>query len=494
MTAITPGGARTAPTDIALRFAALQQKYPIVLQLLVLYVFFLPLQSVQISGVVAGISINPARFLITGAIGLVVALACLEAGRTTRDELAAPNVALRVWVTYLLLSGVYYYVALGFDVGVRFGDTGSFFRSWRGRPLGQVISLLTYGLAPYLLIRQFATVSDYRRLLTGALAAAIVVLVWYGYAQQAAWHVGLPVTGRLLYEGSEGMRLPTEVIRGLHLLRFYSLGGEPRDYGTFGVGALFFFIYWRKTRGRGPGLTAWALAVSVLLTLSASTAVVLMLFAVLAFIDASVQGFIRTRTVGRVVALGVLVAVVVLFTNVEAILGERLVLYWRAIQTLGENVEEYAIVLGSQGPDLGVIFYVIDLPSQPLHHILFGHGFGNYSSGMGDILARYFNFDVQSALEESRSYAIKMLVETGIVGVAFMVALFVRTLRSSRYLIDAADSPEQRNAQVMLRYAYLGFVVAGMIQTSFYHFILMGLIEAQCAVLRVRRRPISSPA
>jgi hypothetical protein len=465
-----------------------------VLQLLLVFVFFLPLISVQIPSIIAGFSINPARLAITCCIGAAIAAKCLYPYGPSRESGAKPyNTALLLWVGFLVLSVLFYYILLPFGVGVRFGEMESFFRSWRGRPIAQLISLVTYGIAPYLLIRHYATEPRRRRAIEGALVAAILLLVAYGYFQQVSYHLGLPVTGRLLYEGAGvEQRLAAYSVGPIDMLRFYSLGGEPRDYGTFAIGAMLFYTAWGTGhRHRRTKLVVAALALSILLTLSTSAIIVLGLFAVVAVVDATRKGFVRVGTVARLTTALVVVAGLLVLTSAGSLLGARPLAYLEAVRTLGTHSRDYAFLLSAQSTDLGVAFYVLDLPDLPVPRFLFGFGFGNYGSGMSDILFRYFDIDVmrESTLEESRAFVIKMLVETGVVGVALLFGLFIRTLRSSDRLIAGAPDRPSRARQIALRYAYIAFFVAGMIQTSFYHFIVMGLIDAQR-----RRAPAPSPS
>jgi hypothetical protein len=482
--------ASTAPSTFTLRLAALQREYPLTFQLLALYVFFLPLLSVQIPSFVAGFSINPARLFITGAIATALATICVSGGGTSefgRERLT--NSVLRVWVTYLLLSVAYYYILLAFGSGLRFGALESFFRSWRGKPVGQLIAFLTYGIVPYLLVRRYATSANHRKIIVSALGAAILLLLWYGYMQQIAFRFGLPVTGRLLYEGAEGTRIAGYSVAGIHMLRFYSIGGEPRDYGAFAVGALLFYLAWRRTQHARPGrLVTLALGGSILLAMSTSALLVLAVFIVLAVIDAVRQRFVSIAAVARITGIVLLVSGVLIATNAERLFGERTRQYVTAAATLGTDNRDYVRLLQTQAPDLGGIFYVLELPERPIHRSLLGFGFGNYGSGMGDILLRYFDYDIlrEGSLEDSRSFLLKTLVETGIVGVILLGMVFARTLRNSARLIASSSDRNDHIRHVAMRYAYVAFFVAAMIQISFYHFIVMGLIDGEFGALRRR--------
>jgi hypothetical protein len=468
------------------RLDKLAADYPLVLRLLVLFVFFLPLLSVQVPSIVAGFSVNPARLLIFLCLGAVLATKCLfPHSRVLAADPGVPsNRVLAVLVAYLALSVVYYYAMLTYGQSVPFGTAESFFRSWRGRPVAQLLSFLTYGVAPYLLIRRYAALPQRRRTIGGALVAATLLLVAYGCLQQLFFQAGLPVSGRLLYEGAgESARLATYRAGGVMMLRFYSLGGEPRDYGTFIIGATLFYVAWRYRRANIFRATVAALVGSFFLTLSTSAFLAFAIFALIATVDATKQGWVRVGTVGRIALAILFVAGIFVLTDSGSLVLARSLRYVEAIRTVGAHRAEYAALLRAQAGDLGALFYLIDLPDLPLHRILFGYGFGNFTSGMSQIVLRLFDYDIvrEGTLEDARAFAIKLLIETGVVGIAAFLALFLRTLRVSRRLIDAAKTPDERVRRVALRYAYMAFFVAGMIQTSFYHFVVMGLIDGEAA-------------
>jgi hypothetical protein len=471
-------------STVALWIADVERRYPLLLQLLAAYVFLLPLQSVQIPSAVAGFSVNPARLMAFGLIALLTTTVCLFRGRNAFDRLDKyVDPSMLRWTVFLVVSLAWYYIQIGFGHGLRFADADSFFRSWRGRPLGLFFSYASYAIIPYLLVRRYAAEVQHRRLIETALGYAIFLLVWYGYFQQGSFLLGLPTTGRLLYEGgAEGMRLPTYGVAGLSLLRFYSLGGEPRDYGTFALGALLFFLYWREDRGIRTRLTAAALAVSFFLTMSTSAFAAALLFMVLAVVDAVVQGFVSFKAVVRTFGYGLLAAVVIIGTAAEQLFGERTLEYIRAISSLAENSDDYMWLLRTQAIDLVGPLYLIDLPSQGLVHAAIGHGLGNYGSGAADLMLRYFRIDIaaETMLEDSRSVLMKTIVEGGLVGVALLGGLFVATLRQSLRLVARATGADRRR-EIFLRYAYVAFFAAAMIQTSHYHFVLMAIIHARAA-------------
>lgn len=479
-----PAGA--APATAALTAA------PLLVKLVALFVFFLPLKSVEIPSVVAGFSINPARMFITLAVLTAAAEACLGLAprRTWRVARGAANPFVVALLAYFLLGILYYYVSLSFGNTLLFGSGDAFFRSWKGRPVAQYISILTYGVAPYYLIRRFAQNADHRKVIERALIASITLLIVYGIFQQLSFHAGLPVTGRLLYEGGgASMRIPAySVGGGVTLLRFYSLGGEPRDYGTFMVGGALLYAWWHHARPTLPARALLAaIAVSVLLTASATTYLTAALTAAVLFVNMVLQRRLSLRVVVGAVVCGALVAGAVVYGN-AAVVAVRVIEYWTLFSAsfgrLGENTAE---LLVSQSVDLGGIYYVLTLPGRAFHEILFGHGFANYNTGMVAILNDYFGYDLRTELmfEDTRSYAIKLLVEGGLVGVGLYLMMFVYTLRQTTQLSRAAATAGVATTRIwLMRAAYVAFFIANLMQISYYHFLVMGLIAARYARMR----------
>jgi hypothetical protein len=455
---------------------------PPIFQALLLFLFFLPLLSVQIPGIVAGFSINLARLFITLALLLLVVRKLVHPGYPvlTLGPGRRGNRTLDVLLGFLFLSVIYYYVMLGLGESVLFGAYDSFFRSWRGRPLGQLVALLTYAILPYWLIVSYGR--DRRRwmMMGRALVASTLLLLVYGLFQQVSFVAGLPVSGRLLYEGAGAdLRPATYSVGGISLLRFYSLGGEPRDYGTFAMGATLLYVAWTYGR-RLSWLVLLLLVISILLTISASTIVALAVFVPVLLADAVHKGWIRPSVLLRsATALGVLL-IALLLTPAGELLVERPLRYWEAIQSFLAYQHEVSAVILAQSSDIAGIFYLAELPRLPPHQLLFGSGFGNYSTGMHAILFRVFQVDLvaHGSYEDSRSFLIKMLVEVGVVGVLLFGILFVRTLRAGMRVVLAAPTREERTRMIALRYSYMAFFFAAMAHVSFYHFLIMGLIDA----------------
>jgi hypothetical protein len=464
---------------------------PLLLHLLVLFVFFLPLKSVEVPSIVAGFSINPARLFITLALGVALIEGARGLGPVDRWRISIGSENPYVWLllAYFFASVLYYYASLSFGNVVLFGSADTFFRSWKGRPVAQYVSLLTYAVGPYYLVRRFAQDRSYRLLIERALAASIVLLIVYGFFQQVSFYSGLPVTGRILYEGSGvDMRVPAYTVQGFTLLRFYSLGGEPREFGAFLVGGVLFLAYWyhgrRSLLSRGM-LVAAGLALA--LTLSTSAFLAAALTAAALTVDAVWQRRVTTRVVAGSLAVALIIAAAAVYGN-AAMLAARTTAYLTAFSaTFGSSAGQTSELLAAQSADLGGIYYILSLPQRALHVTVFGFGFGNYTTGMVDILTNHFGQDLrwEDLLEDTRSYGLKLLVEVGIAGLVLYFLMFGRTLIQARELAAAARRSGVSSARLhLVRSSYIAFFIAGLVQISFYHFVIMGLIAARYAALK----------
>jgi hypothetical protein len=459
--------------------AALRQVPSGVFLVLLLYLFFLPLFSIQIPSIIAGFSINTARFLSVVLAGLVLVNFAFDRNIFPPGKPRA-NRSFAILVVYVILSLLGYYIALTFGEVVLFGGKDFFFRSWRGRPIAQALAFLTYSLIPYFLIRRFGHVPELRRRIIGALAAAAVFMVVYGLFQQVCFYLGLPISGRLLYEGAgAGQRVPAFTALGVNMLRFYSLGGEPRDYGTFILGAVFLFAAVHAPNFRlRHAIMAGLMALS--LVWSASTNA--FFAATIAFAVIALDAARQKRLTRRMVFNGSLILAAALFvfgTKFGDVAFDRTRIYLDLItEFLRDPDGEIPKALLGQSPDLAALFYVFNLPDASWHSLLFGYGWGNYGTAMAETLTRVFDYNIVSegSFEDTRSFLLKLLIETGLVGLTLMFLAVRTTLRlNAEDLTRASDSGEARRL-LMLRYSYLAFLVAALVQTSFYHFIMMGVL------------------
>lgn len=461
-------------------------------RLLLLFIFLLPLRSVEVPSIVAGFSINPARLASVFLALVLLADLCINPQRwRTADWKKPEHPYLRLLVAFFLISLPVYYTEVALGTVMKFGDTDTFFRSWRGRPAGQLISFTTYALVPYLIVRRYAADPALRLRIERALVASILLLLGYGIFQQVSYYGGLPVTGRLLYEGpGEEIRIPTFSAAGLNVLRFYSLAGEPRDYGTFMVGAIPFLSYYFHRRGwRPPTLLMWTLCISLLVT--ASTSAFLAAALALATIGADALFHRRARITRRMSVA--LVAALVLAGAAGAVIRvfwTRSAVYWSELvilmQVRGGNAAHEMV---AQSVDLGGLFYALNLPHLGLYRIIFGYGYGNYLTGMAGILLDRFGWDISGEeFSDTRSYLVKVLVENGLLGLFLLAALFLFVLGVSSRQIRYWQTRDRAAARqlTLLRYAYIGFFVANLVHISYVHFLVMGLILATGSGARLK--------
>jgi hypothetical protein len=454
-------------------------------RLLLLFVFLLPLRTVEIPSIVAGFSINPARLASVLLALVLIADICINPQRWGAAEWKWPrHPYLRILVALFLLSVPVYYVEVMLGSVMKFGETDSFFRSWRGRPVGQLISLTTYALIPYLVVRRYAVDPRLRTRIERTIIACVLLLFGYGLFQQFSFYAGLPVTGRLLYEGpGEGIRVPTFSAAGLNVLRFYSLAGEPRDYGTFMVGAIPFVAYWFRRRGlRPPPLLMGSLCATLLITASTSTFLAALLALGVIGADALYHGRVRVSA-GTTIALAAVLGLAAVAGAVIQVFWSRTELYWTELVALLQSGAGGVVVheMVAQSVDLGGLFYVLNLPFLGLYRIVFGYGYGNYMTGMAGILLDRFGWNISGdAFSDTRSYLVKLLVENGLLGLLLLAALFLFVLTVSSRQIRYWQLRDRGRARqlTLLRYSYIGFFVANLIHISFFHFIVMGLILA----------------
>jgi len=324
--------------------------------------------------------------------------------------------------------------------------------------------------------------------MNATIVASILVILYYGYFQQACFYLGLPVTGRDLIEG----RVPAFTSHGITVLRFYSLAGEPRDCGGFLMGAVVF--YWYYCHGRRTLLSkvnVLLMSVAILLTAATSTYVTAIVAAVACGVDMLL--FHRPRVTPRVVKRvlgGLCVIVVVLgFSDIGSIFMSRTVRYYGEIRSSHDDAAgDVAGILTSQSPDLAIFPYLRSIGDVGIPAFLFGSGYGNYLSPVADVLKDQFSFDIVSdaMFTDTRSYGIKLIVECGAIGVGIFLLMILHTLKLSKRVIRCyrtADRDEYHRA-VILRYAFIVFGVSGLIHTSFYYFILMGMIVATYSTMK----------
>ena len=458
------------------------KKHSLLFVLLLLFLFFLPFRSVEIPGILIGFSINFSRLFIVSATLVLFMNICIDQkyfNKIFNSQNSNPYIPLLL--IYFLFSMLYYYFSLSLGKTVMFGSGDFFFRSWRGRPIGQFLSFLSYGIIPYYLIKKYAEDNSRRKVIEKTIIISMIFLLYYGYLQQVFYHLGFSVTGRDLIEG----RIPAYSFRGTTILRFYSLGGEPRDFGGFIIGGILF--YWYYCYGRTTlfsKINIFLLFVAFLLTASTSSYLMVCFILPVIAIDFLFlnNGRINTKFIKYASGFSFLIVVAFLiFSDIGLALMSRTIRYYEAFTHIfGDKFGNANLTLTSQSVDLAIVPYLTNIANTNFLNILFGFGYGNFLTGVYDILKDSFNYDIISTSQftDARSYVIKLFVECGIIGTSIFLMILFYTLKLSKKLVRFYKNTnrDEYYRMLILRYVFIVFCVSNAIQTSFYYFIIMGII------------------
>jgi len=391
------------------------------------------------------------------------------------------NPFLNLLILYFIFSIAYYYFSLTLGETVLFGGQDFFFRSWRGRPVGQFLSFISYCVVPFYIIKKYAQFNSTRRIIERAIVIATIILLYYGFIQQVCYLLGLPVTGRDLYEG----RVVTEKIEGIHLLRFYSLGGEPRDLGCFMIGAILFYMYFNygeknKSFSKINIINILLMIVAFLLTSSTTAFIVLFLSIIVLMLD--FVYFKRTKYTIGLVLISIIIISILISSELILVVGARTIGYYEALS--GYLKDPYSIppeIIRVQSSSVSILMYFMTLPDQSLITWLFGYGYGNFSAGIYDILGTYFHWDIieDGTLINAGFYFFRLFVECGILGILIYVMMFFYILKINNRMCRfyrRANNRIEYNKTLLLRYAFFVFFVSNAISISFYYYIIMGII------------------
>lgn len=460
---------------------------PLVFKAFLLFLFFFPLRFFEIPGKVIGFSVNPARTLIV----LTIFLACMAiAMHPGRRWFRGRENRYVYWIaSYFALSIAYYYALVWLGETVRFaeGTETSFFRNWRGRAIAQYLVFCTYGVAVYVVTRAYAQRAAARKLMERFFIGSTLLIIAYGYVQQLAYQVArTPLTYRTLGDDTLTTAGPNDLF-----LRFYSLAGEPRDLGTFMVGAVCFYVAARVGDFRVRTVAAIMLMVlAFLLSISTSAFAAALLALVLIACDAvwrvRATIVIRFRAPKRIVGTGIallLIVVTGIAVGAASVIIERPIQYWHDVTTdIREQQQNPSVLSQAQAPDIMLIPYVIEaLRTQPSVLVL-GYGYSHFLNPLSvTVLREYFAFDALTypGFYDARSYLNKVVVETGFVGALFFLLLFVRTLHLNSmlraHLRATGDTVGMRKA-LWMRVTYIAFFSSAMVHISFYHFFILGLM------------------
>lgn len=246
--------------------------------------------------------------------------------------------------------------------------------------------------------------------------------------------------------------------------RFHGFAGEPRDafvYLILGIAMYYLRCYYARERVKRRWVAL--IVVAMLLTQSASgllgIAIFLLLLICLAFarLNKYVLGL-------ALLAAGVLPPLIyVLIENSERLLlyKEALLVVWDVLETNGE----IPFVLRGQVPNIYPIYALI-LKARELDFIpiLLGSGLGS-ASALNNLMGAY------GELVNPNAQVIRVIYESGIVGLILMVLAFYKPVE----ILTAQIDPRQRRAlltlTLLLTGAFLGHRNAGL-------FIFVGITIA----------------
>ena len=456
-------------------------RYPLLFKLILLFIFFLPLKSLEMPGVVAGFSINLARLFIV--LSILTILVYYFQSRDTVWIFTAPaknhNPFLVLLVVYILFSTLQYYITMAFNETLHFGSQDFLFRSWRGRPIGQLISFLTYGVIPFFVIKYYAESEKQIAKIEKVLVFSILLLIYYGAFQQVSFYLGWPVTGYDFYYGV----VPVYQVGPANILRFYSFGGEPRDFGGFILGAMFFYFYCSfGKRNLFVYVNLVLMIIASLLTMSTSSYIGFMICAAALFIDTIFLKRQKILKASLIAALSLVFLLLMLhsFTDVIHLFTERTIKYATVFTESLKTTGSIHFWVTAQSPDLSIVYYLINFDKIDLYQLFFGSGFGNFLTPVADILREYFNYDPahDPIFTDTRSFGVKIIVELGIFGAILYILALYYPLKLNKVLIRFYSRTDRVEyfKMIILRYSYIVFCVSNLIQISYYYFIIMAMI------------------
>jgi len=307
----------------------------------------------------------------------------------------------------------------------------------------------------------------------------LLLLAYAGVQVLAYIFIGSALTGRQIFEF--GRDLGYVKFFGIPFYRVNSLAGEPRDFGSLLVGAIPLYISSRGGQG-SRGIVAVVLLMFFALFLATSTSALLTLS--LSLIVIVLDSIVRTKIRFRLKHLGygfvlVLASLLTVYTRIVEVIGRRTLLVTQAIVDQIRTGSPQPIAQ-NQTFNLIILYYVLHLYEVPPLFILFGSGYSNFITPLVGLLQRYFSYTTEDiGILTSDSFAIKLFIEGGIVGIAIYLMMFFYTLKLNGNLLhifrQRKDQMAYRKA-LWLRFAFIAFFLSGAIQISYYYFIIMGLV------------------
>lgn len=465
-------------------------RYPLLFKVLLIILFFLPLESVAMPARWFGIWLGVSSVASLVLLLLIFVDTCLDPSRFSKFFYARPyhNRFIFVFLGYILFSILYYYSFVFMNYNTFFGDRLSFFNSWRGRPFGQFIALFVYGIIPFYGVQYYARQASLRSVMERTFVATTLLLVYYGIFLQVSYLFGGPLTSSNIFDRGKVYSLHS------YLLRFYSLGGEPRDFGTFIIGAMLLYVSVRY-----GAMTKWSMLNVLLMVgaffLSSSTSGYLSasitLFII--FADAIFRGRIKIRwkhikySLLAVVMIGLIVS---RWTYFRVIAAHSTINVQNIITGLSDSK---AVVTRLSPTDMILVLYLQEIPRHGLGRLMLGYGYGNFLTPVIPILKDYFGRDVtrETGHLDTNIYIQRLIIELGLLGFIIYIALFLYTLKLNNRLLAFARLERNRiqyGQFFFLRLSYIAFFVSASIQSSHYHFIIMGLIIGTLNSMSMMRR------
>lgn len=467
-------------------------KYSLLFKLIVLFVFFLPLKFFELPSVAFGFGINISRICIVLTTIILLMNVALDVKYLSKFRIGKySNPYIPFLLVYFLFSISYYYINVSLGTTILFGSEDFFTRNWMGRPIVQFISFFTYGIIPFYLIKRYAMDRMARKVIERTIVFCTLLLVYYGFLQQAFFYLGLPIAGMNAYIG----RTAGLAVGDLSFMRFYSLGGEPREFGGFIIGALFFYVYYRYGKAtRFFKFNVGLMIAAFLLTFSTSAFLIAAVSLIVIVLDTLF--YRKGRIKFRYLVLSVLIFVLLMQTPFFSIVGDRTVRYYEIISSRLEGETGQGYLLSAQSLNFVIVPYLKQTVQESPLHLLIGHGYGNFLTPTAGILKEHFDYDIvkDAHFSDTSSFLVKILVEGGIIGALIYLRIFIHTLWLNNKLLFFYKKNNNRHGYyktLMLRFAFIVFFISSAIQISFYYFIVMALIIARLnSVVKAESRKV----
>ena len=369
-------------------------------------------------------------------------------------------------ITYLIFiftGGVDGYAVVGSGNGYTSLTRSQFY--W---PVTQFVSFLTQAIIPAIFIANLPT--RFFPFLISTLKFTIIFLLIYGLLQFIVYFFTGNILNRML---THSFGIPNEVINGIDILRPYSFAGEPKMFGAFLVGSLYFLVCNEKKIHKKIFYAVFC-SLMIILTLSTSAYIAFMIsfIVVLYFV---LPG--KLYTCG-VISLSLLLIVFVNTDFGKILLEDRLLNRIEsliAISGLMDTKLNTGYYVAGRALDGSLFYYLAHMLENPLASF-FGYGYGNLAMGVKDGVTFLTEGDLSFAKHmQTRLYGYQLLVETGIIGLFLYTLLHYRIFKFSESFDRLCSSFESR-VGMALRNGMLAHFISSLIEVHFTSFIFIGLI------------------